>query len=92
MTRITDDEYTADGTRLFNASKPHGTVYANGPLPAKWVQDGVLYGADRRPIGAVPALTTPALGAPAVETVEVPYVPAVRITKGRKVSQSEVGA
>ena len=47
---VLKDEYLADGTRLFNPSKPHGTIYCDGFQSGKWVQDGVTFGADRLPI------------------------------------------
>lgn len=43
------DEFR-DGVRLFNPSKPHGTVYADGFAEAKWDQEGILYRGDRSPI------------------------------------------
>ena len=53
-------EFAPDGvTRLFNPNKPHGTVYADGFHEGKWAQDGVIYRADRFPVGyAAPAETT----------------------------------
>jgi hypothetical protein len=47
------DEYTVDGTLLFNPTRPHGTVYGAGPDEGKWVQDGVHYRGDRKPVGYV---------------------------------------
>lgn len=44
-------EFAPDGTRLFNPNKPHGTVYADGFSEGKWFQDGVVYRADRFPVG-----------------------------------------
>jgi len=52
-------EFAPDGTRLFNPNKPHGTVYADGFNEAKWFQDGVLYRADRFPVGYVEKSETP---------------------------------
>ena len=49
------DEFHEDGTRLFNPHKPHGTVYGDGYLEARWVQDGVQYRGDRLPVGHVVA-------------------------------------
>lgn len=47
------DEYTVDGTMLFNPSRSHGTVYGGGSDEAKWVQDGIHYRGDRKPVGYV---------------------------------------
>jgi hypothetical protein len=52
--KIKPDEYAADGTRLFNPTKPHGTIYADGFQEGKWVQDNVVYRADRLPVGYSP--------------------------------------
>jgi len=47
------DEYTVDGTMLFNPSRPHGTVYGGSAEDGRWVQDGVIYRGDRKPLGYV---------------------------------------
>jgi hypothetical protein len=47
------DEFKADGTKLFNPSKPHGSVYGGGPEDGRWVQDVIVYGGDRNPVGYV---------------------------------------
>ena len=47
------DEFTADGTRLFNPTRPHGIVYGGGPGDGRWVQDGITYNGDRKPVGYV---------------------------------------
>jgi hypothetical protein len=44
------DEFTVDGTRLFNPNKPHGTVYGGSAEDGRWVQDGVTYRGDRKPV------------------------------------------
>lgn len=46
---ILPDEYR-NGVRLFNPSKPHGVIYADGFEEAKWDQEGILYRGDRTPI------------------------------------------
>ena len=50
---VKKDEFLADGTRLFNPSKPHGTVYSDGHSEARWEQDGKLYRGDGKPVGYV---------------------------------------
>jgi hypothetical protein len=50
---IAKDEYLADGTLLFNPTRPHGSVYGGGPEDGRWVQDGIIYGGDRKPVGYV---------------------------------------
>ena len=50
---IAKDEYLADGTRLFNPNRPHGTVYADGSSETRWVQDGTEFRGDRKPVGYV---------------------------------------
>ena len=47
------DEFTADGTRLFNPTRPHGMVYGGGPGDGRWVQDDVVFGGDRKPVDYV---------------------------------------
>ena len=49
------DEFTEDGIRLFNPTKPHGTVYVDGFSEISWVQNNVNYRADRRPVGYSPS-------------------------------------
>ena len=51
MTTINDDNFLADGTRLFNPTKPHGTVYSDGYSDARFSQNGVLYRGDGKPVG-----------------------------------------
>lgn len=48
--KITKDEYTDAGVRLFNFSKPHALIYADGHSEAKYLQDGQYYRGDRTPI------------------------------------------
>lgn len=49
--KVLKDEYSEDGkTRLFNPSKPHAVIYADGHSEAKWLQDGQYYRGDRTPI------------------------------------------
>jgi len=67
MSTITEDTYLADGTRLFNPTKPHGTVYSDGFSDARFSQNGVLYRGDGKPVGyeevnAAPAPLTKPLG------------------------------
>jgi len=50
---IAKDEYLADGTRLFNPHRAHGTVYSDGASETRYVQDGVEYRGDRKPVGYV---------------------------------------
>jgi hypothetical protein len=47
------EEYLADGTRLFNPNRAHGTVYSDGASETRYVQDGVEYRGDRKPVGYV---------------------------------------
>ena len=49
---VKPDEFTADGVRLFNPTKPHGIVYGDGKIEAAFVQEGVEYKADRMPVRA----------------------------------------
>jgi hypothetical protein len=63
-----NDEYLADGTRLFNPNRPHGTVYADGSSETRWVQDGVEFRGDRKPVGYVEPVEAPKASAkPAVK-------------------------
>lgn len=48
--KILKDEYTADGKRMCNLSKPLGTIYSDGFSEAKYLQDGQYYRGDRTPI------------------------------------------
>ena len=50
MSKIKADEFHEDGTRLFNPTKAHGTIYSDGNIEGRWVQDGVVYRADRLPL------------------------------------------
>lgn len=38
--RITKDEYTSDGQRLCNLSKPLAMIYSDGCSEEKYLQDG----------------------------------------------------
>ena len=49
------DDFLPDGTRLFNPSRPHGTVYGGAAEDGRFVQDGITYGGDRKPVGYVPS-------------------------------------
>jgi len=60
MTTINDDNFLADGTRLFNPTKPHGTVYSDGYSDARFSQNGVLYRGDGKPVGYQEIDSTPA--------------------------------
>jgi hypothetical protein len=52
--KILKDEYSEDGkTRLFNPSKPHGLIYADGHSEAKYLQEGQYYRGDRTPIAGM---------------------------------------
>jgi len=48
--KVTKDEFTEDGKRLFNFTKPHALIYADGHSEAKYLQDGQYYRGDRTPI------------------------------------------
>ena len=54
------DEFHEDGTRKFNPTKPHGTVYSDGFSEVRWVQNGVEYRGDHLPVGHVPGAKTAA--------------------------------
>ena len=53
--KIEKDRFTADGVRLFNASKEHGVVYCDGYLETKYIQEyegrEVHYRGDGAPVG-----------------------------------------
>src|SRR5260221_941658 len=53
--KIERDRFTDDGVRLFNPSKPHGVVYADGYFETKYIQEyegrEVHYKGDHAPIG-----------------------------------------
>lgn len=53
--KIERDRFTADGVRLFNASKEHGTVYADGFIEVKYIQEyegrEIHYRGDGTPVG-----------------------------------------
>jgi hypothetical protein len=53
--KIERDRFTDDGVRLFNASKPHGVVYADGYFETKYIQEyegrEVHYKGDGAPVG-----------------------------------------
>lgn len=51
MSVIKEDEFHADGTRMFNPTKPHGTVYGGNANEARWIQDNIEYRGDRLPVG-----------------------------------------
>ena len=63
---VKPDEFHEDGTRLFNPSRPHGTIYGDATMAARWQQDGVMYRGDRLPVDHVAA--------------EKPVIPVKRIT------------
>ena len=52
---VKPDEFTPDGVRMFNPTKPHGIVYGDGKVEAAFVQEGVEYKADRTPLRPEPA-------------------------------------
>lgn len=55
--KIERDEFTPDGVRMFNASKPHGVVYCDGFIEVKFIQEyegrELHYRGDRLPVGYV---------------------------------------
>lgn len=55
--RIEKDRVTNDGVRLFNPTKPHGTVYSDGFIEVKYIQEHegreVHYRGDGTPVGYV---------------------------------------
>src|SRR5277367_1793418 len=61
--RIERDQFTDDGVRMFNPSKEHGTVYADGSMETKFIQeyDGreVHYRGDGTPVGYTPGQPLP---------------------------------
>jgi hypothetical protein len=48
--KILKDEYTSDGKRMCNLSKPMGVIYSDGFSEAKYLQEGQYYRGDRTPI------------------------------------------
>lgn len=54
-TKIERDRFTADGVRLFNATREHGTVYSDGFIAVKYIQEyegrEVHYQGDGTPVG-----------------------------------------
>jgi hypothetical protein len=52
VAKITKDEYTADGKRMCNLTKPYALIYADGRTPqdAKYMQDHQYYKGDRTPV------------------------------------------
>lgn len=62
--RIDRDQFTADGVRLFNPSKEHGVVYADGFVEVKYIQSyegrEVHYRGDGTPVGYTPGQPLPA--------------------------------
>jgi len=48
-----NDEFLADGPKLFNPTRPHGTIYGEGGIEGRFVQDGLVYRGDGRPVGYV---------------------------------------
>lgn len=55
--RIEKDRITNDGVRLFNPTKPYGTVYSDGFIEVKYIQEyegrEVHYRGDGTPVGYV---------------------------------------
>lgn len=53
--KIERDRFTDDGVRLFNATKEHGTVYCDGYIEVKYIQEyeghEVHYRGDGAPVG-----------------------------------------
>lgn len=53
--KIERDRFTEDGVRLFNITKEHGVIYADGFIEAKYLQEyegeAILYRGDGAPIG-----------------------------------------
>lgn len=53
--KIERDRFTDDGVRLFNPSKPHGVIYCDGFMEAKYIQEyegqAVQYKGDGAPVG-----------------------------------------
>jgi hypothetical protein len=50
--KVLPDEFL-NGVRLFNPTKPYGTIYSDGTkqaIDAKWDQEGILYRGDRTPL------------------------------------------
>jgi hypothetical protein len=64
------DQFTPDGVRLFNPSKEHGTVYADGYCETKFIQEHegrpINYRGDGTPVGYTPGQPLP----PPVDVVE----------------------
>src|SRR5271163_2675508 len=62
--RIERDRFTDDGVRLFNPTKDHGTVYADGFMEVKFIQEyegrEVHYRGDGTPVGYTPGQPLPA--------------------------------
>jgi hypothetical protein len=63
--QLTTPDRVLEGVRMFNPSKPHGTVYADGFFEAKYVQEfegrEVYYRGDGTPIGENPGKVIPAV-------------------------------
>lgn len=53
--KVQRDQFTTDGVRLFNATKEHGTVYADGFIEVKFIQEyegrEIHYRGDGTPLG-----------------------------------------
>lgn len=53
--KIERDQFTEDGVRFFNATKPYGTIYCDGFMEAKYIQEyqgeSVMYRGDGAPVG-----------------------------------------
>lgn len=53
--KIQRDQFTNDGVRLFNPSKEHGTVYCDGFIETKYIQEyegrEIHYRGDGTPVG-----------------------------------------
>jgi hypothetical protein len=61
--KIDKDRFSPDGVRLFNPSKPHGVVYADGYSETKYLQEhegrDVQYRGDGFPVGYEPGKPLP---------------------------------
>lgn len=51
MSKLKPDEFHSDGTLLFNPTLPHGLIYGDGKVEGQFMQDGIVYRADRLPVG-----------------------------------------
>lgn len=61
--KIERDRFAEDGVRLFNPSKDHGTVYADGFIEVKFIQEyegeALHYRGDGTPVGYSPGKPLP---------------------------------